>query len=49
MDFDDLMARLTRFKAEERVAVEHWVETCRMMKQADEVAASAQGNGEELY
>jgi NAD(P)H-flavin reductase len=49
VDFDDLMARLTRFKAEERVAVEHWAETCRMMKQADEVAASAQGNGEELY
>jgi hypothetical protein len=49
VDFDDLMARLTRFKAEERVAVERWVETCRMMKQADEITASTQGNGEELY
>jgi NAD(P)H-flavin reductase len=48
VDFDDLMARLKRFTAEERVALEHWNDTCRMMKQADELSAT-QSNDQELY
>ncbi len=42
------MARLKRFTAEERVALEHWNDTCRMMKQADELSAT-QSNDQELY
>ena len=49
VDFDDLMARLTRFKAEERVAVERYNETCRMMQQAEALAAAEGGNREEHY
>ena len=49
VDFDDLMARLTRFKAEERIALDQWVASCRLMKQADELAATNQSDGEELY
>ena len=30
VDFDDLMARLKRFKEEERAALERWSENCRM-------------------
>ncbi|NIR32570.1 MAG: sulfide/dihydroorotate dehydrogenase-like FAD/NAD-binding protein [Gammaproteobacteria bacterium] len=30
VDFDDLMNRLRRFSAEERLALERWSETCRM-------------------
>ena len=30
VDFDDLSARLKRFAGEERAAVEHWNESCRM-------------------
>jgi sulfide dehydrogenase subunit beta len=48
VDFDDLMARLKRFTAEERVAMEHWNDTCRMMKQADELAAT-KSDDQELY
>ena len=51
VDFDDLMARLKRFTAEERMALEHWNDTCRLMKKADEMAASGNGKGneQELY
>ena len=49
VDFDDLMARLTRFKAEEKVALDQWVASCRLMKQADELAATNHADGEELY
>ncbi len=49
VDFDDLMARLTRFKSEERVALERYGETCRMMKQAEDLAASEGDNAQELY
>ncbi len=31
VDFDDLMTRLRRFKAEEKVALDRWLDTCRMM------------------
>jgi len=49
VDFDDLMARLKRFTAEERVALEHWNDTCRLMKQADELAAASSKTDPELY
>jgi plastocyanin len=48
VDFDDLMARLTRFKSEERVARERFDENCRMMKPADAVAPDT-GADSELY
>jgi NAD(P)H-flavin reductase len=32
VDFDDLMARLKRFKTEEQAALERWSEQCRMSK-----------------
>ncbi len=35
VDFDDLMARLGRFKASERDAYERWQESCRLRSQAD--------------
>jgi len=31
VDFDDLMMRLRRYKEEERVATERWLDTCRMV------------------
>lgn len=34
VDFDDLMLRLSRYKEEERVAVERWSESCRMQQPA---------------
>ena len=49
VDFDDLMARLKRFTAEERMALEHWNDTCRLMKKADEIAAASKGDEQELY
>ena len=49
VDFDDLMARLKRFTAEERMAMEHWNDTCRLMKQADEMAAASSKSDPELY
>jgi NAD(P)H-flavin reductase len=49
VDFDDLMARLKRFTAEERMALEHWNDTCRLMKQADELAAANARNDPEHY
>ncbi len=30
VDFDDLMARLSRFKADEQAAMKRWTESCRM-------------------
>ncbi len=48
VDFDDLMARLKRFTAEERMALEHWNDTCRLMKQADEMAAASSKSDPEL-
>ena len=49
VDFDDLMARLKRFTTEERVALEHWNDTCRLMKQADAMTAAANGDEQELF
>jgi NAD(P)H-flavin reductase len=49
VDFDDLMARLKRFTAEERMAMEHWNDTCRLMKQADEMASASSKSDPELY
>ena len=34
VDFDDLMSRLRRYREEERVAVERWSESCRLMSRA---------------
>jgi NAD(P)H-flavin reductase len=39
VDFDDLMARLTRYRDAERQALERWTETCRIRK--DEVPEAA--------
>jgi len=30
VDFDDLMARLARFRPTEKAALEHWQESCRL-------------------
>ena len=49
VDFDDLMARLRRFTAEERTAMEHWNDTCRLMKQADELSSASSKTDPELY
>ena len=49
VDFDDLMARLKRFKDEEAVAVKRFDENCRLMKQANEVAAASSSSDPELY
>ena len=35
VDFDDLMARLGRFKATEREALERWQESCRLLERSD--------------
>ncbi len=48
VDFDDLMARLKRFTAEERMALEHWNDTCRLMKQADAMTP-ASNTDQELF
>ena len=34
VDFDDLMSRLRRFQEEEKVALERWSESCRLMNRA---------------
>jgi len=49
VDFDDLMARLKRFKDEEVVAVKRFDENCRLMKEANEVAAASSSSDPELY
>jgi len=49
VDFDDLMARLKRFTVEERTAMEHWNDTCRLMKQADELSSASNKTDPELY
>ncbi len=36
VDFDDLMNRLRRFAEDERLAMEHWNESCRRLALADE-------------
>jgi len=41
VDFDDLMARLGRYKATERDAYERWQEGCRLRSQADAGGAAA--------
>jgi NAD(P)H-flavin reductase len=48
VDFDDLMARLKRFAAEEHAALERWSETCRMTRLPD-MPASGGDNSQELY
>ena len=49
VDFDDLMARLKRFKDEEAVALKRFDENCRLMKHANEVAAASSTSDPELY
>jgi hypothetical protein len=34
VDFDDLMARLGRFKSQEELALRKWDENCRIMQKA---------------
>ena len=41
VDFDDLMARLTRFTAQEKTALERWSESCRMKQPAAEPVAQS--------
>ena len=36
VDFDDLMARLARFKPQEGAALERWLDTCRMTQRSPE-------------
>ncbi len=38
VDFDDLMARLARFKPQEQAALERWLDTCKMVQRAPEIA-----------
>ena len=38
VDFADLMARLARFKPQEQAALERWLDTCKMMQRAPELA-----------
>jgi len=52
VDFDDLIARLHRFDAQEKTAHERWSEACRMPRPAQLAAAgtptTAPKAGEEL-
>lgn len=48
VDFDDLMQRLARFKEEEKVALDHWVETCRMFNR-DDVLSPSRATDPELF
>lgn len=41
VDFDDLMARLKRYRAEEREALEHWAEDCRRLNMQPSLAHDA--------
>ena len=38
VDFDDLMARLARYKQQEQAALERWLDTCRIMQRSPEAA-----------
>jgi NAD(P)H-flavin reductase len=42
VDFDDLMTRLRRFKAEEKTALERWSESCRMKNEIEAASLSRQ-------
>ena len=42
VDFDDLMARLRRFKAEEKTALERWSESCRMKNEIETASLTRQ-------
>jgi len=40
VDFDELMNRLGRYKAEERAALEHWNENCKRLQQTPEATGA---------
>jgi NAD(P)H-flavin reductase len=40
VDFDDLMNRLRRFKAEEQASIERWNETCKRLQQVPEATST---------
>ena len=42
VDFDDLMSRLRRFKAEEKTALERWSESCRMKNEIETASLTQQ-------
>jgi len=42
VDFDDLMSRLRRFKAEEKTALERWSESCRMKNEIETASLARQ-------
>ena len=44
VDFDDLMLRLARFKAEERAALERWQQSCRIEAQPAAIASRQEGS-----
>ncbi len=46
VDFDDLMTRLRRFSEEEKVALDKWVETCRMFQREDVLAPASASDPE---
>ncbi len=41
VDFDDLMTRLRRYTKEERMALDHWEQSCRLQKEIDAAAQAA--------
>jgi NAD(P)H-flavin reductase len=46
VDFDDLMNRLRRFKEEEQLALERWMENCRRFEMEPRTAAAQDSGGE---
>ena len=48
VDFDDLVQRLARFKAEEKEAMDRWVESCRLFQRED-VLAPASASDQEYF
>lgn len=41
VDFDDLMTRLRRYTKEERMALDHWEQSCRLQKEIDAAAQAS--------
>lgn len=46
VDFDDLMTRLRRFTEDEKVALDHWIDTCRMFNREDALVQAPVGDPE---
>ena len=48
VDFDDLMARLARYKPQEQAALDRWLDTCRIVQRSPELAAELPDPFEEV-